>query len=210
MTKQNIVLIGAGKRVLNTIIPAILCTKNKFNISHIIGTHSKKITIGNHFEINTSTSLKDVPIKKVDILFIAVPPDTVHKVLKSLSIVDTSHIILFIDTPVCLPQTIGILRYQKKYKHCFTTEDFIGLLPYKIAKETIKKNNLGPILEIEFVHYGFKYHALATIKYLTNKTYFNCKQNTYPTKLLYYRRKHTIFRYKRHLNKQLFQSSEPS
>ena len=81
---KNIVLIGAGKRVKETIIPSILINK-VFNIKQIISRDSGKI-----FKLNSSfkeltfqtSSLDELDLSFIDYIYIGIKPNAIINVVE--------------------------------------------------------------------------------------------------------------------------------
>lgn len=163
---KNVLIIGSGKRVQSTIIPALMCLRDDFNISHIYSRSEKTIKCSLDYEIETKTQLSDIDVASIDLIMVAITLDQVPSVLKKLLKYNTQHIVLMLDTPVLRFRDIYSVRYFKNFKKVLVLEDTIALPPFVVARDLIVKNNIGKLTSIDFIHNGYKYHALASLKML--------------------------------------------
>lgn len=166
---KKILVIGSGKRVKEGIIPALFCLQNEFEIEAVYSRSIKTISLFNDtWKKKTIDDLRGVDFKKLSYIFIAVTLSEVPKVLKKLSDFDTSHITVFLDTPV-LPHTkLGASKYFKNFKNVLVPEDSIALPSFKLAKKLIGEGKIGKLKRIYIFHEGYRYHALAALKFLTS------------------------------------------
>ena len=176
---ENIVLIGTGKRVINTVIPAILIS-NKFKYIDIVSREKgKSIEIEDWNFSYKCIDLKEIKRKQYKYLYLGIPNQFLYSVLKkSLEYIDHRNTVLIIDTPI--PITKNILKLSKlikQFKKVTILEDCLFLKPYSLAFNAEKAFGLGKPKKFNFFHSGFKYHAYAQVKKFFNVNYFTlvCK-----------------------------------
>jgi len=168
---KNIVLIGAGKRVINTIAPALLINKN-YKINQIISNNpGKEIKLPHQ---NTYLSFLTNPLEKIklnntDILYIGIPPKEIIKVIKYLDQTQNlNKIILLIDTPPINIKNLFEISYFQRFKEVYVLEDWPFFKTFNILKEYINKNLIGDLKDIFLFHNSYKYHTLSLLRKLFN------------------------------------------
>ena len=164
---KNVLIVGHGKRVRGSILPALHCLRDSFKI---VGIHTR----------SSGHSLEEIDFAKLDLIIVAVTLSEVPNVLRRLAIHDVKHITLMLDTPVLAIKNIFAVRYFKHFKKALISEDTIALPPFLLARRIIDEGKIGRIKSISFFHNGYKYHALASLKMLTNEY---CITSIYNNKL---------------------------
>ncbi len=166
---DNIVLIGAGKRVLKTIAPAII-NNNYFNISQIISKNSgKKINISsiNSTITFTTDSIEQIKLKGIKYLYLGVTANQISKVLKKITKkIDLKDIILLIDTPPIYIKDLLRSSNFSAFKKVIILEDWPYFLTHKIYEKLISEGLLGKLKTAYFFHNSYKYHTLSLIRFL--------------------------------------------
>lgn len=150
--KKKVLIIGKGDRAQKTIIPAIKSMGEKYEIIGIATKHSD-------------------PIEKFmniyfDLIFVAVTLQEVPKVLINLQKFKHKSFTLYLDTPVLTFYHFPFLLYLKKFPKVLVSEEHPYLPVIKRMKKEITSEKIGNVYEIKFHHFGYKYHALAMLKYL--------------------------------------------
>lgn len=159
--KKSFLIIGAGKRVCEDFIPALLATK-KFKIKNIFATKYKSINV-NHktYDVLPLVKLIKKNLIACDYIYIAIPPKSLNDVFNFLSLFNTQEKILIIDTPFGSIRHQRNIRFFKNYKEIYIAED-AAYLPWINAA----RRKCGVIKKIVFDRSGYKYHAIATAKAL--------------------------------------------
>lgn len=169
---KNIILIGSGKRAQEVILPALWSVRGEFRIEATISrTEKELILFDGSFRMKTQTSYDSIDWSKIDIVIIAVTLDAVPTVLKELTKRDTRHITLMLDTPVLPLRKLGALKLFKRFKRAQVSEDTMGLPPFVAARKIIDQGLIGRVKHVWMFHSGYRYHALASLKWLTRSTY---------------------------------------
>lgn len=171
--KSNVLIIGYGKRVKTTILPALYCLREHFLIEAVYSRTTKYLSLKKcGMEMKTCRHFDDIDFAKINIIFIAVTTSAVPSILMKLSEHQTKHLTLFIDTPVFTsPRQWGATKYFERYAHVYATEDCYTLPTIQLCKEIIESGQIGKTRHIYMIHSGFSYHAIASIKSLLGVNY---------------------------------------
>ncbi len=185
---KNVVLIGSGNRAQSVIIPALWSVRDEFQILGVISRTEKELNLfDGAFRMKTQTSYDSIDWSKIDIVIVAVTLDAVPDVVKKL-IQATSYpprveerqrveagklqaTSLLIDTPVLPLQKLRTLKSLKRFKHVQVSEDTMGLPPFVAARKIIDQGLIGKVKRIWMFHSGYRYHALASLKWITRSSY---------------------------------------
>lgn len=172
MSKKNVLVVGGGVRVQKYILPALYCLKKQFRLLGIYSKTSKILRSSRTFgEIHILTSLTSIDFRQIDLIIIAVTTENVPHVLYLLSAYETSHIILFIDTPVFEIKHLWAVRYFYRFSQVLVSEDYVSSPMVFACKYLMKKNYINRIKHIYLFHSGYEYHALAFLKSLLSFNY---------------------------------------
>ena len=172
IVKKNVLIIGSGKRVQGVTLPAFWCLRDWFNVVGIYSRMEKRLSFfDGKYNTRTIISLEGINFKSLNLIVIAVTIENVHEVLKTLSQYNTGHITLMLDTPVLPPNHLGAARLFNRFKRVVVAEDSITLPQLVAAKKIIENGKIGKLRHIYLFHNGFRYHALAALKFITGKSY---------------------------------------
>lgn len=163
--KKNIIIIGSGNRVKKVVLPALLKI-NTLNISQIVSvTNTKLLNIIESKREFQTVNFKDILINQVDLIYLAVRPNSISQILKKLiNSFDVSEKIIIVDTPPIHFSNIFQLKLFKKFKLSYVLED-IPFTPLNLEiSKIIKSNQIGKIKMINLFNNGFSYHGFSQIK----------------------------------------------
>ena len=163
--KKNITIIGSGSRVSKVVLPA-LCKINNLNINQIVSINHLKLLKVVELKRNFQTvKFKDIDIDKVDLIYLAVRPNSISQILKRLTnSFDVSEKILIVDTPPIHFFNVFKLNLFKKFKSSYVLED-IPFTPVNLEiSKIIKSNQIGKIKRINLFNNAFFYHGFSQIK----------------------------------------------
>jgi predicted dehydrogenase len=167
----NSLIIGYGKRVKNTVIPALKLI-NDGNIYIYSRTYEKLISDKDKYQFEPIKELNNDLLEKIQRIFVCTPNDIFLDIVKKISIFNVRKINLYLDTPI-LPKisNINIEKYKEKFKNVFVSEDFYYNPLNEIIKKIISDNNLNTISKIEYINSGHSYHSLAQSRYLLDQSF---------------------------------------
>lgn len=176
---NNSLIIGFGKRVKNTVIPALkIIDDGKIYVYSRV--FEKIVSEKNKYEIEPIKDLTNDFIRNIKRIFICTPNEIFLNLVQKICEFDVKNINLYIDTPI-LPKisNIKIERYNQNFKNIYVLEDFYFNPLNEIINKIVKNNNLKSIRKIEYINSGHSYHSLAQSRYLLNKSsvYFGNKRN---------------------------------
>jgi len=172
MKINNVVIIGSGNRVQNTILPALYLVKDKFVIRDVYSKSTKNIRFqGSNTNIRTKTNIESIDFKDIDILIISITPSAVPEVLNMLPKKYLKNIFLYIDTPVVDYKDIKSTTFFKYFKKVAVLEDYISMFYFDKIAGFVRNKTFGNLKKIYLFHNGFRYHAIAILKKITGQLY---------------------------------------
>jgi hypothetical protein len=182
LSLPKIAIIGFGKRVQGTIIPALVYQKDKFQLCSVYTR--KKITtpdlITSQRNIDFDNfELKDFQPTNYDYVYLGIPPSQLFIVLQNIvkNHKYLKHVNLILDTPFPIgknPLTIlKIAKLLRNFKSHIILEDCLYLEPYAHASLVSQGLKLGEPRFAHFIHSGFRYHAYSQVKKIHNLKYFH-------------------------------------
>ena len=132
---KNSLIIGFGKRVKNTVIPALKLI-NDGDIYIYSKTFEKLILEKNKYGFKPIKNLNNNLLQNIQRIFICTPNNIFIDVVQDVSKFNVKKINLYLDTPI-LPKisNINIEKYKDNFKNVFVLEDFY----YNPLNEIIKK-----------------------------------------------------------------------
>ena len=172
--KNKLVIFGCGKRVRETILPA-LHNHYDINLKHIITRiPDKKISYKfNQKDYYLETSdYKNIDFSSIDYIYLAVPSESIYQILiKLVNNEETSRINLLLDTPPIDLKDIYKISIFKKFKSVNVIEESPFTPEFIEIKKIIDNKDNGTLEKIFYFHSGYLYHAFSQIKYLFNTKY---------------------------------------
>jgi len=172
MTKK-ILLIGSGMFIEQTILPALVCLKEKFKVVGILNNSGKVSTTIEQLQPNLTVTndIKLFNASEIDIIFMCIPvqnvPSTLCKLLKN----NFKNVTLFVTTPVVPLNKLNLTRELKQFKKAYAFEFVPFLSKYRLARALIEEGKVGKFKKLWLNHNGYLYHGLATIRSFMNWQY---------------------------------------
>ena len=159
---RPIMMIGAGRRFNNDILPVLELLENKFYINKIFSRKDNIIFSKNKHKTKTYSvfnieKLNEKNISNTKYIYISVPYEQVESILKKLSQYDCSNIELIVDTPV-----IKKFKEYFIFKKVHIAEDSVFLPWIDLLKNQKIKN-------IYFDRSIYAYHGISLIKKINQK-----------------------------------------
>ncbi len=168
---NNSLIIGFGKRVKNTVIPALKLI-NDGDIYIYSKTFEKLILEKDKYEFKPIKNIDNNLLSNIQRIFVCTPNDCFLEIVKNISTFHVNKINLYLDTPI-LPiiSNINIEKFKDNFKNIFVLEDFYYNPLNEIIKKIIRDNNLDTISKIKYINSGHSYHSLAQSRYLLDKSF---------------------------------------
>ena len=159
-------IIGSGKRVEDTLIPALnIVGEQTYLFSR---NYEKREYLCSRYKLECLKELSNLP-KDVTKVFIAIPNTEFLYYVKILSRMSLKQAELFIETPIIGGlDNFQIFKYSKYFKDILVCEDWISKPFFNILRILQEQKRLGSIKPVSFKNSGFSYHALAVTRNLLN------------------------------------------
>ncbi|MEO1134168.1 MAG: hypothetical protein AAFX40_15875 [Cyanobacteria bacterium J06639_1] len=171
VAQRSILLVGAGKRIESTVLPALACLPAAFQVAGIYSRSPDKLNrLQALWQIPVSTDLDSFDWEAIDLIYVAVTLHNVPDVLAALTSRPTSHATLVLDTPVLAKGHLDFQRYFRAFQATYVAEDCIALPPVLVARQLIASGAIGRPLKLWMFHSGYRYHAIATARSLVDRT----------------------------------------
>lgn len=162
MTARRVWIVGAGKRVRETALPALLTLPESFEVAGLLARTSREVEVaGRRFPVRPLGDLRPQDLAHGDLVYVAVGKDAVPAVLGHLSRFDRAHLELLIDTPVLRFKHLRHRSLLEGWERAGVAEDTIHLPWYETAREAA-----GEIASVVFDRAAYAYHGLAQAKAL--------------------------------------------
>ncbi len=161
----KIAIVGAGKRVRFTVLPAILALGNQVVLSGIHSRNPRSVALPDGSELSTITSLDAKHFEDIDIVIVAVRTNAIRGVLKALN--DIPHkkdISIVMDTPPLQLSDFVKRRAFSGFKSVIVGEDWFKLSPILLIKDLIAGGAIGAPRQIMLDRMSYRYHGLATLR----------------------------------------------
>lgn len=166
---RRLLVIGTGKRVRETALPALATLGSAFDIRSVFARRAKEIEVGGRtFDVRAFSTLERAHLDDVDLVYMAVTKDAVPSVLEKLDGLAPREIDLLIDTPVVRFRHFHRIRHLEAFRAAWVAED-CSRLPWFDAVRAVS-DELGELREIVFDRSAYAYHGLATAKSLLGTT----------------------------------------
>lgn len=165
---QRIAIIGSGRRVQETVLPAIEACGTSAKLVDIYSRTRKDVRLSDGRTATTRTDLEDFDFDGIDVLIVAVTTKAVREVLELLKKKGGRQVtVLIVDTPPLRFSELWRKRLFSGYRSVGVGEDWARLSPVVAARRVISEGRIGELRSILMFHSGYRYHALAVLKVLS-------------------------------------------
>lgn len=165
MARHRVVVVGAGHRAMDTILPAIMCLRDWVELAGVVTRKERQLCLyDSRLMIDTVSSFEKIEMESVGTVIIAIPPGNVPGVLRRLAGPHAHQLRLLIDTPVLDPSHLGAIKLFHLFGRVSTSEDSIALPPIALAKRLIGEGAIGRLRHVLAFHSGYRHHALASLR----------------------------------------------
>jgi hypothetical protein len=176
VTSNGIIIIGAGRRVAEDVVPAIESLAGSAHIQSIYATRPG-VVFGRQraWDVAPILQLGDEEIATARAMYIAVPPASLPMVLSALRERDCRHISLIVDTPAVSSKSIR--ADYSRFRNVNVAEDSVAL-PWLSAVHACSDDAAG-VREIHFKNSAYRYHAFALAKAIAKSGQQRCITSAY-------------------------------
>jgi len=160
VSPRRVWIVGAGKRVRETALPAFVSLGADVEIAGILARSARDLEVGGRsYAIRPLESLRTEDFGGGDIVYVAVGKDAMPSVLTTLSRFDRSRLELLIDTPVLKMKHLRFTPLLEGWQRASVAEDVVHL-PWI---ETLRAA-AGDVRTVTFDRSAYAYHGLAQSK----------------------------------------------
>lgn len=165
----SVLVIGTGKRVLETALPAFATQPDRFVIRHLFARRAKTVTAaGTEHSVAAFDDLEPEHLDGIDLIYLAVTKDAVPSVLERLSNLAVNSIDLLIDTPVVRFKHFRHTARLKAFRHTWVAED-IAYLPWlETVQAALASGAYGSLRTLVMNQSAYAYHGVALAKALAS------------------------------------------
>jgi predicted dehydrogenase len=165
--RTRIVVIGAGRRARQTLLPAIHSSSEWVDLVAVCTRTAREIELLGGRLRAVTRPLKDIDLAEVDAAVIAVPLPQVPEVLAELDEHPARKPTLMLDTPGLAPGDLGAARRFPRFPAVLASEDNFALPLFVQARLLLDEGRIGRLLRVYMLHSGYRHHAIAALKQLT-------------------------------------------
>jgi hypothetical protein len=163
-TRASALIIGAGRRVVEDVLPAFEAAETDYGISAVFARGTRAF-FGRRqtYQVLPLSELNAETVQSADIIYVAVPPGEVGSVLRLLSTFSSPQARLVLDTPAILDEEVDAAAFKSVH----VAEDSTELPWIEIVRRAAKHGGpLGPLKRVVCDRSVFRYHGIALIKAL--------------------------------------------
>jgi glycine/D-amino acid oxidase-like deaminating enzyme len=162
--RASAVIIGAGRRVTEDVLPAFEAAESDYAVSAVFARRRRAL-FGRlqTYQILPLSELNAEAVKSADIVYVAVPPGEVASVLHLLTTFSCAHVRLVLDTPAASYEGVDLAAFKSVH----VAEDSTELPWIELVRRATKHGGpLGPLKRVVCQRSVFRYHGMALIKAL--------------------------------------------
>jgi len=170
MRPAAMLLVGAGQRIESTVLPALACLPDEFEIVGIYSRSQDKLDrLHALWQVPVSTDLEVFDWNAINFIYVAVTLQNVPDVLVTLTANPTSQIRLILDTPVLAKGHLDYIHLFRAFQDVFVAEDCIALPQLDVAQQLLASGAIGRPQKLWMFHSGYSYHAIAMARSLVGR-----------------------------------------
>ncbi|MGK0220181.1 MAG: hypothetical protein ACI9HE_003691 [Planctomycetota bacterium] len=161
----SVLVIGTGKRVLSTALPAFAAHADKFQIARLYARRAKTITAaGSDYEVGAFENFSATDLEGIDLVYLAVTKDAVPQVLAKLTSLNVANADVLIDTPVVRFKHFRHCARLNAFRNAWVAED-IAFLPWlDTLKAAFAAGDLGSLRTVILNQSAYAYHGVSLAK----------------------------------------------
>jgi hypothetical protein len=164
---QRVVVLGAGQRVRDTILPALAALPDHYVVDGVFARSEKTIEArGVPYQTESFDNLTAARLDGVALVDLCVAKHAVPLVLRRLQACDPQRLSLMIETPVLLFKQLGALSLLDAFAAVHVSEDTSTLPWVETLAAARSAGLLGPPQRIVFAGSAWRYHGLAMTRTL--------------------------------------------
>lgn len=167
MSVRRLLILGAGQRVRETILPAVAALPERWVVDGVFARSEKTIDArGVPYQTESFDTLSKARLDGVDLVYLCVAKHAVPSVLRRLVGCDPRKVQLLIETPVLLFKQLGAHSLFDAFQSVFVSEDTSTLPWVETLTAAQSAGLLGAPQRVVFEHSAWRYHGLAMTRTL--------------------------------------------
>ncbi|MFT4543133.1 MAG: hypothetical protein ACI835_005602 [Planctomycetota bacterium] len=179
MKQRHVHVVGVGKRVLETALPAFQRATESFTIHGVYARSARDIEVGSEtYAVRPLDELGAIGAE--DLVYLAVGKDAVPKVLAQLAQRADPAADLLIDTPVVRFKHFAHTARLSAFRNVWVPEDCTTLPWYETVRGALQSDGIGRAQEILFDRSAYAYHGVAAAKALLGGRIRSGRRRTLP------------------------------
>ncbi len=161
----NVLVVGTGKRVLSTALPAFASQGSAYAIRRLFARRPKTVeAAGREHSVEAFEGITAADLDGIDLVYLAVTKDAVPSVLQRFSELPVSGIDVLIDTPVVRFKHFGHGAKLSAFRNAWVAED-VAFLPWIDAvRAAVAGGSIGSLRTLLLLQSAYAYHGVALAK----------------------------------------------
>jgi len=167
----EVLIVGAGKRVQNAVVPALHRASELYRIRHLVGRKGRTEEFdGEAYPVVPLDSLGPQDLKGVGLVFLCVAKDSIPGVLRRLVELEPGGTQLLIDTPVVRFKHFRHASRLRAFGAVSVAEDCSTLPWLDVVRESVAAGDIGALRSVVFTQSAWAYHGVALAKTILGAT----------------------------------------
>lgn len=171
MSARRVAVLGAGKRVLETALPALRAAGDLFELAGVYARSARPIdTEHGRVDVRALTELEARGLDGIDLVYLAVGKDAVPEVLGRLAKLAPRTTDLLIETPVVRFRHFRHAARADAFRNAWVAEDCSTLPWLDTVRAAVEAGACEKPRAVWFDQSAYAYHAVATARALLGGT----------------------------------------
>ena len=165
MSARGVWVVGAGKRVVKTALPALRSLPSAYEVRGVLARSERDLdAAGRTHRVRPLAGLRAQELAEGDLVYVAVGKDAVPAVLAALARLDAARLELLIDTPVLKLKHLRHAPLLRAFRAASVAEDTAWLPWYDALRAAVAGGAVGELERVVFERSAYAYHAMAMAK----------------------------------------------
>jgi hypothetical protein len=167
MSARGVLVLGTGKRVRETALPAFARLPQAFRLESLWARRAKELeAAGQRFAVRAAADLDARALDGIDLVYLAVAKDAVPEVLARLARLPVAAVDLLIDTPVVRFKHFRHAAHLRAFRSVWVAEDCVFLPWIEPLCAVLRSGAIGELEGVLFTRSAYAYHGLAMARAL--------------------------------------------
>ena len=167
MSALRIAVVGAGRRVLETALPALRAAGGAFELAGVFARAERvERSGGEPIAVRPLAELEASRLEGVDLVYLAVGKEATPVVLERLARLEPARTDLLIETPVVRFRHFRHAVRTRAFRRAWVAEDCSRLPWFDTVRAAVRAGVMEAPRALLLEHCGYAYHALAIARCL--------------------------------------------